>query len=63
VGSADPPQSADWAKGELDSAELRGLGIELVVEWLGTPGRLPTTHDGLVEVLREDGFAVWAVRG
>ena len=63
VGSADPLQSADWAKGELDSAELRGLGIELVVEWLGTPGRLPTTHDGLVEVLREDGFAVWAVRG
>jgi hypothetical protein len=63
VGRADPPESAAWARGELDAQKLRGLGIGLVVEWLGTPGRLPTTHDGLVEVLRENGFAVWAVRG
>ncbi|TQM58269.1 hypothetical protein FBY41_3631 [Humibacillus xanthopallidus] len=62
VGGADPESSASWARGELDAAQLRRLGIEAVVEWLGTPGRLPVTHAGLVEVLRGDGFVVWRVR-
>jgi hypothetical protein len=62
VGSADPQESASWVQGGLDAAQLRRQGIEMVVEWLGTPGRLPAKHDGLVEVLRDDGFVVWAVR-
>ena len=62
VGSADPPESASWAQGQLDAGELRRLGIEVVIEWLGTPGRLPERHDGLVEILRDDGFVVWSLR-
>lgn len=62
VGSADPQESASWVQGGLDAEQLRRQGIEMVVEWLGTPGRLPAKHDGLVEVLRDDGFVVWAVR-
>jgi hypothetical protein len=62
VGSADPPESASWRRGELDAGQLRRLGIEVVVEWLGTPGRLPERHDGLVEILRDDGFVVWSLR-
>jgi hypothetical protein len=61
VGAADPEASPSWARGELDAAQLRRLGIEAVIEWLGTPGRLPVTHAGLVEVLRDDGFVVWTV--
>jgi hypothetical protein len=62
VGETDPTESEAWARGELDARRLRELGIEVVVEWLGTPGRLPTAHDGLVEVLRDGGFVVWSVR-
>ncbi|TQN48116.1 hypothetical protein FHX52_1240 [Humibacillus xanthopallidus] len=62
VGGADPQESASWAQGVIDADQLRRQGIELVVEWQGTPGRLPVRPDGLVEVLRDDEFVVWSVR-
>ena len=62
VGDTDPAESGAWARGELDARRLHELGIEMVVEWVGTAGSLPATHDGLVEVLRDDGFVVWSVR-
>ncbi|MEO7449316.1 MAG: hypothetical protein ABI336_13675, partial [Humibacillus sp.] len=62
VGAADPPESAAWERGDLDPAVLRRLGIDVVVEWLGTPGRLPASHPGLVPVLSTEDFVVWSTR-
>jgi hypothetical protein len=57
----DPQQAEAWARGEIDAADLAGLGIGHVVEWKTSPGVLPSSHDGLVPVLRGEHFDVWAV--
>jgi hypothetical protein len=61
VGPAEPPAAAAWQAGRLDPASLRAAGIEVVLEWRGTPGLLPATHDGLQLVLETEDFTVWQV--
>ncbi|GAA2730201.1 hypothetical protein GCM10009867_01070 [Pedococcus aerophilus] len=62
VGGGDPAESRAWAAGRLDPAVLDRLGISVVVEWQGTAGRLPSSHAGLVAVLRSPEFTVWSRR-
>jgi len=59
----DPPEGAAWARGQLDVAALSRLGVGYVVEWKGSPGRLPSGHEGLVRVVHGEQFDVWAVPG
>ena len=61
VGGEDPPQALQWRQGRVDSAELHRLAVRWVVEWLDTPGKLPTTHQGLTEVLEGAHWRVWRV--
>lgn len=59
----EPSEAADWKQGRIDVAALSRLGIGYVVEWKGTPGRLPARHDGLRLVTRGQWFDTWAVPG
>ena len=59
VGGEDPPQAERWRRGRVDSAELRGLGVGWLVEWLDSPGALPTEHEGMVSVLESSHWRVW----
>jgi hypothetical protein len=61
VGGEDPPQAERWRRGRVDSAELRGLGVGWLVEWLDSPGALPTEHEGMVSVLESSHWRVWKV--
>jgi hypothetical protein len=61
VGGEDPPQAAQWRTGRVDSAGLRRLGVRWLVEWLDSPGKLPTTHQGLIKVLDGRHWRVWRV--
>jgi hypothetical protein len=61
VGGEDPPQAQQWRQGRLDTAELRRLKVRWVVEWLDSPGSLPTTHEGLTKVLDGPHWRVWRV--
>ncbi len=61
VGPTEPPTAAGWQAGRLDPVALRAAGIEVVLEWRGTPGVLPATHDGLQLVLDTPDFRVWQV--
>ena len=61
VGGEDPPQAPQWRRGQIDSAELRRLGVRWLVEWLDSPGKLPTTHQGLTKVLDGAHWRVWRV--
>ena len=61
VGGEDPPQAAQWRTGRVDSSELRRLGVRWLVEWLDSPGKLPTTHQGLTKVLDGAHWRVWRV--
>jgi hypothetical protein len=62
VGPDEPAEAAAWARGDpLDAAALRRAGIDRVVEWLGTPGPLPSAHRGLRLLLTTPEFLVWGV--
>jgi hypothetical protein len=62
IGPAEPPQAAVWSGGGPMTAEsLRHAGVDRVVEWLGTPGRLPSGHHGLRLVMASPEFLVWDV--
>jgi hypothetical protein len=61
VGGEDPPQAAQWRRGRVDSGELRRLGVRWVVEWLESPGTLPTDHQGMTKVLDGVHWRVWRV--
>ena len=63
IGSADPPEAKDWSAGRVDSGRLRELGIEVVLEWHGTPGHPLRDVPGLVERLRTPELSVWEVVG
>lgn len=57
----DSPTDEAWATGEVSGASLRRNGVTHVVEWLGTPGALPTSHDGWLLVHSGADFRVWDV--
>ena len=57
----DSPTDEAWATGEVSGASLRRHGVTHVVEWLGTPGALPTGHDGWLLVHSGADFRVWDV--
>ncbi len=59
VGRQDPAQAPRWAAGELRPEDLDAAGITVVVEWLATPGTLPVSHPGLVEVYADEALRVW----
>jgi hypothetical protein len=61
VSGEDPPQAEQWRRGRVDSAELRGLGVGWLVEWLDSPGALPTRHEGMANVLVTAHWRVWRV--
>jgi hypothetical protein len=62
VGPAEPPEAAAWARGDpLEAGALRRAGIDRVVEWLGTPGPLPSDHRDLRLLLATREFNVWSV--
>ena len=55
----DPEAGREWAAGRLDPDTLRRAGVDVVVEWKGTPGVLPAQHPGLRRVLQSAEFDVW----
>jgi hypothetical protein len=59
VSGGDPAAGSAWAAGHLDPDTLRRAGIDVVVEWKGTPGLLPAEHPGLRRVLQTAEFDVW----
>jgi len=61
VGGEDPPQAEQWRRGRVDGAGLRRLGISWLVEWVDSPGVLPTDHQGLTQVLDGAHWRVWRV--
>jgi hypothetical protein len=61
VGGEEPRQAARWRRGEVDSAELRRLGVRWLVEWLDSPGALPAEHRGMTKVLDGGHWRVWRV--
>ncbi|MGL5816768.1 MAG: hypothetical protein ACRCYR_04340 [Phycicoccus sp.] len=61
VDDAPRAEGADWAAGRVGPASLRRHGVTHVVEWLGTPGMLPTSRTGWREVHRGSSFVVWDV--
>jgi hypothetical protein len=61
VGGEDPPQAEQWRRGQVDSAGLRRLGIGWLIEWVDSPGVLPTDHQGLTKVLDGAHWQVWRV--
>jgi hypothetical protein len=52
---------AEWREGDVTAQSLRDAGVTVVVEWLGTPGRLARRHDGWQLVLETADFRVWDV--
>jgi hypothetical protein len=60
VGASDPVASEGWAEGLLNVTALRGLGIDVVVEWLGTPGPLLETKQ-LRLIFNGTSLRVWSV--
>ena len=61
VGGEDPAQAEQWRRGQIDSAELRRLGVRWLVEWLDSPGVVPVEHQGLTKVLDGVHWRVWRV--
>ena len=61
VGGEDPPQAEQWRRGQVDSAGLRRLGIGWLVEWVDSPGVLPSGHQGMTPVLDGAHWRVWRV--
>ncbi len=61
VGGEDPSQAQQWRRGRVDSAELRRLKVSWLVEWLDSPGALPTGHQGMTRVLDGAQWRVWKV--
>ena len=61
VGGEDPPQAQRWRQGGVGAAELRRLNVRWLVEWLDSPGALPTGHVGLTRVLDDAHWRVWRV--
>ena len=61
VGGEDPPQAQRWRQGRVGGAELRRLNVRWLVEWLDSPGALPTGHEGLTRVLDDAHWRVWRV--
>jgi hypothetical protein len=61
VGGEDPPQAQLWRAGRIDGAALRRQGVSWLVEWLDSPGTLPTTHAGLTQVLDGAHWRIWRV--
>jgi hypothetical protein len=61
VGGEDPQQAERWRRGQIDSAGLRRLGVRWLVEWLDSPGALPTEHPGMTRVLDGPHWRVWRV--
>lgn len=51
-----------WARGEVDPAVLRRLGVEVVVEWVRSPGPWAPGLRGLQLVHEGEDFRVWRVR-
>jgi hypothetical protein len=61
VGGEDPSQAERWRRGRVDTAELRRLGVAWLVEWLDSPGVLPTEHQGMTKVLDGAHWRLWRV--
>jgi hypothetical protein len=61
VGGEDPAQAELWRRGQIDSAELRRLGVRWLVEWLDSPGAVPVEHQGLTKVFDGAHWRVWRV--
>ena len=59
VGGEDPPRAEQWRRGQIDGAELQGRGVAWLVEWLDSPGALPTEHAGMTNVLNGAHWRVW----
>ncbi len=57
----DSPIDEGWDTGEVSADSLRRHGVSHVVEWLGTPGRPATGHDGWRLVHSGPDFRVWDV--
>jgi hypothetical protein len=61
VGGEDPAQAEQWRRGQIDSAELRRLGVRWLVEWRDSAGAVPVEHQGLTKVLDGAHWRVWRV--
>lgn len=59
----DAPLGEDWASGSVTAESLRRHGVTHVVEWLGTPGALASSHAGWNLVHSGPSFTVWDVSG
>ena len=57
----DAPMDEVWASGEVSAESLRRHAVTHVVEWLGTPGALASSHDGWRLVHSGPHFRVWHV--
>ena len=57
----DTPVDEVWATGEVSADSLRRHHVTHVVEWLGTPGALASSHDGWRLVHSGAEFRVWDV--
>ncbi|NMM22529.1 MAG: hypothetical protein HHJ11_03330, partial [Phycicoccus sp.] len=61
VGGEDPPRAEQWRRGQVDGVELRRRGVDWLVEWLDSPGALPTEHKGMEQVLNTVHWRVWRI--
>lgn len=61
VDDAPVADGADWARGAVSGASLRRHGVARVVEWLDTPGALPSARPGWVLLHDGPAFRVWDV--
>jgi hypothetical protein len=56
IGGDDPSAASSWQAGELVGLPA---DVTCIVEWLGTPGRLPADHAGFVPVHTGGLWRVW----
>ncbi|MBR7742183.1 hypothetical protein KC207_02605 [Phycicoccus sp. BSK3Z-2] len=56
------PGEPTWRRGVVTTESLRERGVDLVVEWLDTPGALPAERPGWVQVVSTPELRLWDVR-
>lgn len=61
VDDTPEPAGGLWSRGEVSGASLRSAGVTHVLEWVGTPGVLPTERPGWRLLVDAPDFRLWDV--